>query len=370
MPGRRLQHHQSEEGQVTTAVEIIGVRKLFGATTALERVDFEVGAGEFVSLLGASGCGKSTLLRIIAGFESPSEGRVRIHGEDVTRLPPERRPTNLVFQRGALFPHMTVRENVGYGLKVKGWARTRIDARVEEMLALVRLEGFGDREPGQLSGGQAQRVALARALASEPQVLLLDEPLSALDLKLRQQMQLELRAIQKRLGATFVFVTHDQTEALVMSDRIAIMNNGRIVQHGTPREIYRRPNSVFVSNFIGATNLLRGTVDTRNGQASLQTGSGSYVIPATEMHLESGQRMVLSIRPEAVRLQGEGARVNGLVTEIIYQGNNVRVGTRLDPDTIFWAEGRDDEFDGIAVGDTVALGWAEDAATILEDDGT
>ncbi|MEQ1941586.1 ABC transporter ATP-binding protein [Mesorhizobium sp. VNQ89] len=356
---------------MTAAVEIIGVRKLFGATTALERVDFEVGAGEFVSLLGASGCGKSTLLRIIAGFESPSEGRVRIHGEDVTNLPPERRPTNLVFQRGALFPHMTVRENVGYGLKVKGWERTRINDRVDEMLALVRLEGFGDREPDQLSGGQAQRVALARALASEPQVLLLDEPLSALDLKLRQQMQLELRAIQKRLGATFVFVTHDQTEALVMSDRIAIMNNGRIVQHGTPRDIYRRPKSVFVSNFIGATNLLRGTVaSVENGRTFLQTGSGTHAIPATGSPLRVGQLMVLSVRPEAVRLQGEGARVSGLVTEIIYQGNNVRVGTRLDPDTIFWAEGRDDEFDGIAVGDTVALGWAEDAATILEDDGT
>jgi spermidine/putrescine transport system ATP-binding protein len=360
----------------TTAVEIKGVRKQFGATTALERIDFDIDTGEFVSLLGASGCGKSTLLRIIAGFETPTEGTVRIHQEDVTRQPPERRPTNLVFQRGALFPHMTVRENVGYGLKVKGWDRLRIDARVEEMLALVRLDSLGGRTPSQLSGGQAQRVALARALAGEPRVLLLDEPLSALDLKLRQQMQLELRAIQKRLGATFIFVTHDQTEALVMSDRIAIMNNGRIVQHGTPRDIYRRPNSVFVSHFVGETNLLSAIVgDTRDGRTSLRTEEGAYLAATRDTPLRTGQRAALSVRPERVRLYRnglpapEGYGANGTVTEIIYQGNTIRVGVRLNRNTLFWAEGRDEEFDGVTVGQPVAIGWNEDAAIILEEDG-
>ncbi len=357
------------------AVEIVGVRKQFGQVTALERVDFEVRAGEFVSLLGASGCGKSTLLRIIAGFETPSDGAVHIYGEDVTHQPPERRPTNLVFQRGALFPHMTVRENIAYGLKLKKWERSRINARVDEMLALVRLDQLGEREPGQLSGGQAQRVALARALAGEPRVLLLDEPLSALDLKLRQQMQLELRAIQKRLGATFVFVTHDQTEALVMSDRIAIMNNGQIVQHGSPREIYRRPKSIFVSDFVGATNLLRGTVRTiEGGVAALETDSGTYLAPAADTPLRIGQRAVLSVRPEAVRSLRDGGTpragygASGTVSEIIYQGNNVRIGIRLQPDVTFWAEVRDHEFDDLSVGDPLAVGWPEEAAIILGED--
>ncbi len=357
------------------AVEIVGVRKQFGRMTALERVDFEVKAGEFVSLLGASGCGKSTLLRIIAGFETATEGVVKIYGEDVTGRPPERRPTNLVFQRGALFPHMTVRENIAYGLKLKGWDRTRINARVDEMLALVRLEQLGEREPGQLSGGQAQRVALARALAGEPRVLLLDEPLSALDLKLRQQMQLELRAIQTRLGATFVFVTHDQTEALVMSDRIAIMNNGRIVQHGAPRDIYRRPNSVFVSDFVGATNLLRGTVArTEAGRLALKTDSGTYFAPEAETALRDGQRAALSIRPEAVKIERGGAprddgySVAGTVREIIYQGNTVRVGVGLPSGTTVWAEARDEELGDLSSGDPVMLGWSESAAILLGED--
>lgn len=358
-----------------TAVEIEGVRKRFGAATALEKVDLNVGTGEFLSLLGSSGCGKSTLLRIISGFEQPTEGTVRIHGTDVTRQPPERRPTNLVFQRGALFPHMSVRENIAYSLKLKRWERPRINARVDEMLALVRLEGFADREPGKLSGGQAQRVALARALAGEPRVLLLDEPLSALDLKLRQQMQLELRAIQKRLGATFIFVTHDQTEALVMSDRIAIMNNGRIVQHGTPKDIYRRPNSVFVSDFIGATNLLRGTIMAVEGKrVVLRTDSGTFHALASEMAGTQGGRAALSVRPEAISLRRdagavpEGFSVAGLVDEIIYQGNTVRVGVRAASGAAIWVEGRGDDFDGLSSGTAVVLSWAPDAAILLRED--
>jgi len=358
-----------------TAVEIVGVRKVFGNTTALEHVDFCVDEGEFVSLLGASGCGKSTLLRILAGFEQPTSGTVNIYQKDVTNWPPEKRPTNLVFQRGALFPHMTVRENIGYSLKLRRWTPAQINERIDEMLALVQLDDLGEREPSQLSGGQAQRVALARALASEPRVLLLDEPLSALDLKLRQQMQLELRAIQKRLGATFVFVTHDQTEALVMSDRIAIMNKGRIVQYGSPRDIYRRPNSVFVSDFVGASNLLRGIVtSTGADRLVLQTESGTFSVRKANAQFREGERAVLSLRPEAVRLHAgalndaTNAGIGGTISEIIFQGNCVRIGTQTRPDVIIWAEVRDDEVDGLVPGDTVTLSWAENAATLLRED--
>ncbi|RYE10617.1 MAG: ABC transporter ATP-binding protein [Hyphomicrobiales bacterium] len=340
--------------------------------TALEQIDFKIADGEFVSLLGASGCGKSTLLRIISGFDRPSRGQVLIYGEDLTNRLPERRPTNMVFQRGALFPHMSVRENVGYGLRLRGVQRAQINARVDEMLALVRLEALGDRDPAQLSGGQAQRVALARALAAEPRVLLLDEPLSALDLKLRQQMQLELRAIQKRLGATFVFVTHDQTEALVMSDRIAIMNAGRIEQYGTPRDIYRRPSSIFVSDFVGATNLLRGhvsglsadgvTLDTEVGTLHAAIGPG----------LQLGQRVALSIRPEAIRVgRGAGAsadrQIAGAIAEIVYQGNSIRLRVVVAGSVSVWVECRDEEADGLGIGNDVTLSWAAGAANLLRE---
>jgi spermidine/putrescine ABC transporter ATP-binding subunit len=360
---------------IAPAVNIIGVRKQFGGLVALDSIDFRIDDGEFVSLLGASGCGKSTLLRIVAGFEQASAGSVRIYGDDVTGRPPEKRPTNLVFQRGALFPHMTVRENIGYSLRLRGWKPARIRTRVDEMLALVRLEGLGEREPSQLSGGQAQRVALARALAGEPRVLLLDEPLSALDLKLRQQMQLELRSIQKRLGATFVFVTHDQTEALVMSDRIAIMNRGRIVQYGTPRDIYRKPNSVFVSDFVGATNLLCGEIATvEQGRVVLATASGRYRASHLGLVLSAGDRASLSVRPEAVRLHRnadsppEGFGAAGAVAEIVYLGSSVRVGTRIGDGSLIWADLRDEEAEGLSAGDRVTLAWAESAATIVKED--
>jgi spermidine/putrescine ABC transporter ATP-binding subunit len=352
---------------VTPAVEISGVRKDFGETTALAEVDLAIADGEFVSLLGASGCGKSTLLRIISGFETPSAGRVRIHGEDVTGSPPDRRPTNIVFQRGALFPHMNVFDNVAYSLRVKGWARERIAARVGEMLALVRLEGLGRRMPHELSGGQAQRVALARALAAEPKVLLLDEPLSALDLKLRQQMQLELRTIQRSLGATFVFVTHDQTEALVMSDRIAIMERGRIVQVGTPREVYMRPASVFVSDFIGQTNLLRGNVLSVDGAvARLDVGGDDRVLATAEGTLAAGAPATLSVRPEAIRIVAAAApgasSVAATIREIVYLGASLRLGAVTARGDLLWADLRDEEAAGLSVGTPVTLTWPPSAA--------
>ncbi|HMN84908.1 MAG TPA: ABC transporter ATP-binding protein, partial [Bauldia sp.] len=260
---------------MTPAVEVIGVSKRFGETAALHRIDLSVSDRELISLLGPSGCGKSTLLRIIAGFEAPSTGTVLVRGEDVTRAPPHRRPTNIVFQRGALFTHMNIFDNIAYSLRLKRWTKERIAARVAEMLALVRLEGYERRRPHELSGGQAQRIALARALAAEPGVLLLDEPFSALDQKLREQLQLDLREIQRTLGATFVFVTHDQTEALVMSDRVVVMEKGRIAQQGRPQELYDHPASPYVANFIGTTNFLPGRVIRCAGErAEIEIGGG------------------------------------------------------------------------------------------------
>jgi spermidine/putrescine ABC transporter ATP-binding subunit len=360
---------------MTAAVEIVGVDKRFGDTVALADVNLVIAEHEFVSLLGASGCGKSTLLRIVAGFELPTRGRVKIFGEDVTDRAPHRRPTNIVFQRGALFPHMNVFDNIAYSLKLKKWPRKRIADKVDEMLALVRLEGFAERGPTELSGGQTQRVALARALAAEPSVLLLDETLSALDLKLRQQMQLELRAIQRRLGATFVFVTHDQTEALVMSDRIAIMNEGRVVQLGTPREIYTRPASVFASGFIGETNLLTGTVVSTNAtSATLRIGERALVTAERSSPLGAGAAATLSVRPEAVRVarcggpEGSGS-LRATVRETIYLGSSIRVGSEIAGEQIVWADLRDEEAADIAPGADVSLSWAPGAAMVWEGGG-
>ena len=281
-----------------------------------------------------------------------------IRGEDVTAMPPHRRPTNIVFQRGALFPHMNVFDNIAYSLKLRQWPKAKIAARVEEMLALVRLEGLGHRGATELSGGQIQRVALARALAAEPTVLLLDEPLSALDLKLRQQMQLELRRIQRKLGATFLFVTHDQTEALVMSDRIAIMNEGRIVQLGTPREIYTRPATVFASDFIGQTNLLRGTVRaTRAARpSSWRSAPGRSWRrnrrrrrrPAPRRPCRCGRR--LSASRATARCRPGSTACPARSREIVYLGSSVRVAVAGGDDLVIWAELRDEEASGLEVG--------------------
>lgn len=336
------------------AVEIIGVRKSFGDFTALHEIDLAIAQQSFVSLLGASGCGKTTLLRIVAGFESASSGTVRIAGEDITGVPPHARPTNIVFQRGALFPHMTVRENVGYSLKLRKWPKPKIDAQVDRMLALVRLEGFGDRDPAKLSGGQVQRVALARALASEPRVLLLDEPLSALDLKLRQQMQLELRGLQRSLGATFVFVTHDQTEALTMADRIAVLNFGELQQVGSPKELYERPASAFVAGFIGETNFwpARARADAAAGtEAEVELDGGDVARVLAVEALKRGQAAQVAIRPEHIKLapNGIGATVEdaiyaGSITTLLARTRGPMLRVRLEtPDA--------------TPGGTIALGW-------------
>jgi putative spermidine/putrescine transport system ATP-binding protein len=244
--------------QAAPAVRLIGLRKTYGAVVAIERLTLEIAAGEFFTMLGPSGSGKTTTLRLIAGFEPPDSGAVELHGSDVTRKPPYERPVNTVFQDYALFPHMNVAENVGYGLRVQGVAKREREERVAEALRMVRLPDVGKRRPIQLSGGQRQRVALARAMVNRPRVLLLDEPLGALDLKLRQEMQMELKAIQRELSEriTFVYVTHDQEEALTMSDRIAVFSDGRIEQVGTPGEIYERPSNDFVAGFVGTSNIV------------------------------------------------------------------------------------------------------------------
>ena len=286
----------------TPDVHCVGIRKTYGDVVAVDHVDLEVARGEFFTLLGPSGSGKTTTLRLIAGFERPDEGRVELRGRDMTRTPPYERPVNTVFQDYALFPHMTVGENVAYGLRVKGVARRERTRRADEALEIVRLAGYGKRKPVQLSGGQRQRVALARAIVNRPEVLLLDEPLGALDLKLRQDMQVELKRIQGEVGITFIYVTHDQEEALTMSDRIAVFDGGRIEQVGTASEVYERPATAFVAGFVGVSNLLE----------------------------RDGRRF--TVRPEKIRiLDGDApAGEPGTITAALYVGMVTRYNVTLD----------------------------------------
>ncbi|MCI0577343.1 MAG: ABC transporter ATP-binding protein [Chloroflexi bacterium] len=285
-----------------SAVELVDVTKRFGDIMAVEKTSLEIGDGEFFSLLGPSGCGKTTTLRMIAGFEEPTTGRIYIHGQQVAGIPPYRRPVNTVFQSYALFPHMTVAQNIAFGLEMKKAPKPEIQRRVGEALELVQLQGMEQRRPKQLSGGQQQRVALARALVNQPEVLLLDEPLGALDLKLRKAMQLELKQIQAEVGITFVYVTHDQEEALTMSNRIAVMSQGIVQQVGRPREIYEHPANRFVADFIGETNFMEGEVMALGNQATIQIGDFPVLGTTDGRQLGVGQRVTLAIRPEKVQL--------------------------------------------------------------------
>ncbi|GLX54351.1 ABC transporter ATP-binding protein [Streptomyces hygroscopicus subsp. hygroscopicus] len=298
------------------AIRLQDLRKSFGRTAAVAGVDLEIRDGEFFSMLGPSGSGKTTVLRLVAGFESPDQGRIELAGQEVTGLAPFERDVHTVFQDYALFPHMTVEQNVAYALKIRKVPKAERLARSREALAEVRLAGYGDRRPAQLSGGQRQRVALARALVGRPRVLLLDEPLGALDLKLREQMQSELKAIQREVGITFVFVTHDQEEALTMSDRIAVFDQGRIAQVGTPAEIYERPATPFVASFVGTSNLLDGEV-----ARQVVGAPGTY-----------------NIRPEKIRVLKESAEADepehatatGTVADVVYLGDATRLLVDLD----------------------------------------
>jgi len=300
------------EGASGSAVEVRGLVKVYqgpqGGLRAVDAVDLTIRRNEFFTLLGPSGCGKTTLLRLIAGFEQPTAGEILLEGKPIADAPPHRRPVNTVFQSYALFPHLTVGQNIAFGLEMQRLPRAEIEGRIERMLNLVKLAGYGDRRPAQLSGGQQQRVALARALATAPRVLLLDEPLSALDLKLRKEMQIELKRLQHETGITFIFVTHDQEEALTMSDRVAVMRDGRVLQIGSPAEIYEHPVDRFVADFIGETNFLPATREGREGERTLfRLAAGSVLAVREPGSATRGQDIVLAVRPERAALREKDA---------------------------------------------------------------
>jgi putrescine transport system ATP-binding protein len=350
------------------------VGKRFGTVAAVERLSLDIRAGELFALLGPSGCGKSTLLRLAAGLETPDEGRIILDGQDVTHVPPHLRPVNMMFQHYALFPHMTVAGNVAFGLKQERLPRAAISARVDEALALLRLDGLEKRRPDQLSGGQRQRVALARALVKRPKVLLLDEPLAALDKKLRDEMQTELAGLRRRLGTTFVIVTHDQQEAMSLADRLAVMDRGRIAQVGAPADVYERPGSVYVAGFMGDVNLLEGTI-ARSDAAGVQVDCGrvGYVRVAVAPRT-LGARAWIAVRPEKVALMPERPDEGGInalqgsVEAISYFGASSLVSVRaadgrlLRSASIHAAGDRSSP----AIGTPVWLTWPATAATLLD----
>jgi spermidine/putrescine transport system ATP-binding protein len=358
-----------------SGITLEGVTKRFGSVEAVRAVSLEIREGEFFSLLGPSGCGKTTTLRMIGGFEQPDEGRVLLRGVDVTAVPPNHRNVNMVFQHYALFPHMSIRDNIAFGMRLKRVDKAEQRERVAEMLRIVRLEGLEKRKPAQLSGGQQQRIALARALVNRPAALLLDEPLGALDVKLRKQMQLELKRIQSELGTTFVYVTHDQEEALAMSDRIAVMNDGVVEQIAPPRELYERPVTAFCADFIGSLNAIDFHVDEVEGRQLVSRVSPTerLVVEAANGHRE-GDSLKLAVRPERIRIAAsgrpapeEGSRLEGVVAEVIYLGSltQFHVDTKLG--RVVSYRMNDEAQAGIDSGRDVVLTWPVHGSSVLAD---
>ena len=365
-----------------SAVALRDVSKIFsdirgreGDVVALHHITLDIRPGEFFTLLGPSGCGKTTTLRLIGGFETPTSGEVFIEGQPMNDVPPYRRPVNIVFQNYALFPHLTVAQNIAFGLAVKKVPRAEREQKVREALELVRLPGIGDRKPEQLSGGQQQRVALARALVNEPAVLLLDEPLGALDLKLRKQMQLELKHLQQQVGITFIYVTHDQEEALTMSDRIAVMEAGEIQQVGDPVTIYEKPATRFVADFIGESNFLKGNIlSEAGGHVSLAVAGGRVWASAEGVAVSPGDAVTLTVRPEKLVLvapeQANGAALSGIVRETVYLGTDTRYVIGLQSGETLVARLQNIAGKGrgeFAVGDTVGVAWALEDARVLKE---
>jgi putative spermidine/putrescine transport system ATP-binding protein/mannopine transport system ATP-binding protein len=356
-------------------VAVDRVVKRFGAVTAVDHVSLDIAPGSFVALLGPSGSGKTTILLMVAGFEFPDAGRVLLGGEDVTELAPFRRNLGMVFQRYTLFPHMSVLENIAFPLKMRGVGRAEREARARRALETVRLGGYGDRRPSQLSGGQQQRIAVARAIVYEPRVLLMDEPLSALDKNLREEMQLEVKHLQRELGITVVFVTHDQTEALTMADRIAVLDHGRLQQIGAPKALYERPETPFVAGFIGETNFIAGTAKAGAAEgttAAIELDGGIEVRAVAASALATGARVRLAVRPERLQLAAAaaGEAITGKITEAIYvgvattfvvetpAGTALRCRVAMAPGAREWRQG-----------DVVGLGWSPQDARAFPDEG-
>ena len=371
--------HPWRDGGATPFIQIKALSKRFGKFTAVDSVSLDIYKGELFGLLGGSGCGKTTLLRMLAGFEQPSGGSITIDGTDMTSVPPYERPVNMMFQSYALFPHMSVAKNVAYGLKRDGVARSEINDRVAEILQMVELQDFGKRKPSQLSGGQRQRVALARSLVKRPKVLLLDEPLAALDKRLREQTQFELMNIQDKLGITFIVVTHDQEEAMTLSTRIAVMDEGRFVQVGEPADIYENPASRFIANFIGSANLLDVNIVSKQGnniQLQHNTSSQRFAV-VSEISDESADNITLALRPEKILIDKEPLtqcdnQLTGTVREIAYLGkiSTYRVETNIGETLEVTAPNQSRSQSAghrIEWNDPVHLGWSADSAFLLSE---
>lgn len=357
-------------------LQIISLCKSFGPQRVLSGVDLTIAAGEFFALLGASGCGKTTLLRILGGLDRADSGELRLDGERIDLVPPHRRPCHMVFQRYALFPHLDVRGNVGFALQLQGLSRAQIDERVAEILALVEMQGMEQRRIQTLSGGQQQRIALARALASRPRYLLLDEPLSALDLKLRQRMQLELRALQQRLGITFIFVTHDQEEALTLADRVAVMRAGQVEQIGTPAELYHRPQTAYVASFIGQINTLDGILLSKN----IAEVAGIGLVPITDCSSAIGKPVRVMVRPEDLRLESTSeslpsashATISAVIEHVFFKGpycEAVVRGSFAKP-SMLTLHLPTAAASALHVGDKVSIAWPQDKAIAFAESAT
>jgi spermidine/putrescine transport system ATP-binding protein len=356
-------------------VELIDLVKRFPEITAVDGIDLDIPGGEFFSLLGPSGCGKTTTLRLIAGFEQPTEGRIVLDGHDMAQTPPHRRNVNTVFQNYALFPFLNVHQNVAFGLRYKDLPKQEVKRRVGEALALVRLEGMGRRRPSQLSGGQQQRVALARALVLGPAVLLLDEPLGALDAKLRKALQIELKALQETVGITFIYVTHDQEEALTMSDRIAVMSNGRVEQVGSPSEVYEEPVNTYVADFLGVSNLMTARADGPGSDGRCRVRVGEFGLSAARGDTAARGDVKVTIRPERVQLEPYGSsgenRLPGMVQRVVYVGSTMQVIVNLAPGQTLQALVQNQgESIGFDQGTPVAVFLPPDSLRVLRADET